>query len=247
MKSIYRLVLLVLMGVCSITLVAQAPSAGSKIAPKVEDKGPVFRGVSAHIDIASPLMGKIIDRSIKNAEALVDVNLLDKYFPVLEVGYAYLDKVGANGIAYTAQAPFFKLGANFNLLKSVDKKGKRKNMDSYGYLGLRYGLSPVRYDLSGVTVEDGYWGGSAPVDFPTKVAYAGWGEIVAGVRVDMIKGFTMGWSVRFKSFLHTNISPKAQMWYVPGYGNSDGSAFSFNYTLGYTFRTKSSRIVTDKK
>ena len=67
------------------------------------------------------------------------------------------------------------------------------------------------------------------------VKYAGWMEVLGGVRVDLFKGLTLGWSIRLKTFLHTSAPDKSYVWYVPGYGKSSGMGVMFNYTIGYTF------------
>ena len=63
-----------------------------------------------------------------------------------------------------------------------------------------------------------------------------WGEIVAGVQVNIVQGFNMGWAVRMK-FLFTEKThdDKTIPYYIPGYGNRDSMKWGFDYYLGYTF------------
>ena len=216
--------------------------AQDKVATKPQKESEItYNGWSAHADIASPLMGLAVDKSIVTAEAAVDVNLSNRFFPTLEMGYGAVSTQMTNGSTYSATAPFARLGMNFNLLKTKDKEGNMKPHCNYAYLGLRYGISLVDYQLANVPITSGYWGENQLLSWNGKNAYAGWGEVVAGVRVDMAKGFTMGWSIRMKLFLHTSLDEKQTLWYVPGYGNSSGNTFTLNYTLGYTYYTKAER------
>ncbi len=200
----------------------------------------IFRGFSAHMDIGSPLISYLVDHSIKTLEGSVDINLLHRFFPIVEVGYGQADKTMDNGAHYFGSAPFARVGINVNLLNQRSDKDKTKGVRNYAFLGLRYGMSFMNYTIDNVRITDDYWNTEEIISYHKDFAYAGWCEVVGGIRVDLVKGFTMGWSVRYKALFH----PKAnqnEMWYVPGYGKSGGSVFDFNYTIGYTFRTNNTK------
>jgi len=224
--------------VCT-TGVAFAQNEEPKVPQKKTESS--LYGYSAHLDIASPIMGLAIDPGILTGEVSVDFNFLNRFFPILELGYASINSQASNGSTYFAKAPFGRLGVNFNLLGTTDKEGNLKPNRNYAYLGVRYGMSLVNYELTNVTINNAYWDENQLLSWGGKNSYAGWGEVVAGIRVDMAKGFTMGWSVRMKLFLHSSLDDKQELWYVPGYGNSSGNTFTLNYTLGYTYYTKTER------
>jgi hypothetical protein len=194
---------------------------------------PVYRGLSLHADIASPFMGIINHRSVRTFEFQADVNLFDKIFPIIEAGFGKINATLPQGQSCNATAPFFRLGFNYNLAKNATKEGTPKVIKSYPFIGLRYSCEWINNDLENVTVESPYWNESKIMNFSNKNIYAGWGELVGGVRVNLFAGLTMGWSVRVKTLLHSKL--KNKLWYVPGYGFSSGSQFVFNYTIGYTF------------
>ena len=104
-------------------------------------------------------------------------------------------------------------------------------MSQYEQVRVRYG--PERGDLDGLLM---------PSVKKTDSPYVGWIEIVGGIRVDIYRGLTMGWSVRLKTAFHAK--NKTQLWWTPGYGFTQGAQFAFNYTLGYTLRTKAERAKT---
>ncbi|HPW90486.1 MAG TPA: DUF6048 family protein [Paludibacteraceae bacterium] len=224
---------------CSVASVALAQKAADSEAKKREKL--TYNGWSAHVDLASPIMGLIADKGVLTGEGGFDLNLSNRFFPILELGYASVNSQAINGSNYAATAPFMRLGMNFNLLKTKDKEGKPKPHRNYAYIGLRYGMSVVNYELANVPITRDYWNESQLLSWSGKNAYAGWSELTAGVRVDMAKGFTMGWSVRLKLFLHSSLDEKQTLWYVPGYGNSAGNSFTLNYILGYTYYTKKER------
>ena len=63
-----------------------------------------------------------------------------------------------------------------------------------------------------------------------------WGEIVAGVQVDIYKGFNMGWAIRMKFLFTTNAHDELTTpYYIPGFGYRDTMRWGFDYYLGYTF------------
>ncbi len=220
----------------SVVVEDSLPKDSVAVKPKKPHKQ-IFYGMSAHLDVASPLINYLVDKSTLSFEACVDVDLLHKYFPIVEVGFGYADKLNDDGIHYKVRAPFYRIGLNYNILRMKDKGGNAKVFTgSYPYVGVRYGFSLFKYSLDGVMIHDDYWGVSRPLVVNPKYIYAGWAELVAGVRVNMVKGFTMGWNVRLGLLSHSSQkSAKAQLWYVPGFGKQNTVNFMFNYTFGYTF------------
>ncbi len=207
---------------------------------------PVYRGWSAQLDIASPLMGYMSAPNTFNIEMIGDVNLYDRFFPVFELGYASIEKNIEERI-YNTQAPYFRLGMNFNIIRTANNKGIYKDNKNYAYLGVRYAFSMLGYETKNVLVENDYWGDSYVIDYGNPFVYAGWAEIHGGVRVDLAKGFTMGWSVGLKFLMHTSEKNEQLMWYVPGYGKLNNMNFIFKYTVGYTFRTRRSKALIGTK
>lgn len=203
--------------------------------PKVKQlQGDVFRGLSIHADIGFPIIS-LLGRNARTYEVQLDVNLYRRIFPIFEIGYATAEKELISKINYNTKAPFFRVGVNYGLLKPFKDDETSRNVKSYPFVGVRYAFSPMWYNLENIIIGDEYWGTSEVIDFKNKFAYSGWVEIVGGVRVDLFKGLTLGWSVRLKTLLHTSAPNKSHVWYVPGYGKSSGMGFMFNYTIGYTF------------
>ncbi len=115
------------------------------------------------------------------------------------------------------------------------------------YVGLRYGFSSFKYDISSTPFSDpiyggsmanpglidGIWGGSVPYHYNGLKSNMQWLELVAGVNVQIYKSFYMGWTLRFKFKTAGSISEHGNPWYVPGFGEYDSSNIGITYTLIY--------------
>ncbi len=202
-------------------------------------QGEPYRAFSIHADIFSPAMGIIANKNIRTFEIQADANFYDKLFPTIEAGYGQISTTLQEGQTYKSQAPFLRIGMNYNLIRNANKDGSAKHIRSYPFLGVRYGMGVFGYEMTGIPLSSGYWGTEQQYDFSKKAVYGGWLEIVGGIRVDIYRGLTMGWNVRLKTAFHS--PDKAKLWWAAGYGFTSGSQFAFNYTIGYTFRTKTER------
>ena len=123
--------------------VAQAQSSRSKAEwekmrqKQIDDSIPLFRGVQVMVDLIGPIQRAV--SAYGQYEAGVRVNLKDKYFPVVEVGYGeadHTDDVTQN--SYKTSAPYGKLGVDFNIMKN-------KHDDNRVYAGLRYAYCRRRH------------------------------------------------------------------------------------------------------
>lgn len=194
---------------------------------KPAEKEKVYNGVYLGIDIAGPAM-KLFGTRYLQTEASVDVNLLNRFFPVLEAGYGAIDSHNDNGLGYKTAAPFFRLGMNYNF------KFKQKS-ESHFYAGVRYGFSAMSYDVSSTNLKDEIWGGALDFNRTGLAATANWVELVGGIRVQIYRRFLMGWSFRWKSRIKITEHEDSTPWYVPGYGYNNPSSFGFTYSLIYKF------------
>ena len=105
-----------------------------------KDSIPFFRGFAVGADVAGALQMQLGDYG--QYEAFLRVNLHDQYFPTLELGYgkaSHEDDI-VTGISYRTKAPYFRLGADVNLLK-------KKHTGNRIFVGLRYGFTSYKIDL----------------------------------------------------------------------------------------------------
>lgn len=63
-----------------------------------------------------------------------------------------------------------------------------------------------------------------------------WGELAAGCQVQIVSGFYMGWTFRFKLlFTRRNASAEQAPVYIPGYGYRNDLNWGLNYYLAWRF------------
>lgn len=238
-QKIYAFSLCLLISLLSV-LPLKAQNAKPK-AKKEEPKEivPLFNGVFIGADLYGP-GASLLGSDFLSSEVSVEVDLKHRFFPVLEVGYGTTDTWDVKGIHYKSNAPYFRIGMNYNTMY------KKKDKSNMLYVGLRYGITSFTYDVSspGVTdpmwdgitnplIEDWIWGGTLPYDYKGQKATVHWFEIVAGVRVHVYKDFYMGWALRMKYRRKNDISEYGNPWYVPGFGKFDSSSTGITYSLIY--------------
>jgi len=193
----------------------------------------LYNGFMIQADIASVSTSALSKGETYSYEAGIQVDLKQKYYPILELGLAGANKTTADNIGFVTNAPFGRIGIDFNILK---KKKDSKPTTNLFLVGLRLGMSNFKYKITNATINNDYWGGTEIVDYSnipatTKV----WWEIIAGVRVEVIKNIYMGWTVRTKNLLTQDTEGEVAPWYIPGYGISASGNWGFNYTIGYHF------------
>jgi hypothetical protein len=200
---------------------------------KVEPQ-PLLRAVTLQVDLGGLATSSWTSTGISSGEASVDVNLRNKWFPVWEFGYASVNHTADGGGQFIGSGIFNRIGFNANLIKTGDNK---KIVQSIFYAGLRFGWSSFSYNLNNISISDDYWSTNYSFNEKNIRTTAKWGEIVTGIRVNILKNISLGWSGRLKIGLNTGKSEYTP-WYVPGYGITDGSGWGFTYTVGYTIPIK---------
>lgn len=198
---------------------------GRKVKKVVEqpDTLPLFRGVAVSADLFGPAMHLFGDYG--QVEGAVRVNLRDRYFPIVEVGYGSCDYVdGATEVKYKTSAPYGRIGMDYNLL--------RNKHDLYRlYLGARYAYTNYKYDLGHPGVTDPVWHEQAHFEAHDMKCHYHWLELAAGVDATIWGPFHLGWSVRYRNRLSKNEGPLGKSWYVPGYGKTAKSNFGMTFNV----------------
>ena len=207
------------------TLVTDTANISEELTEKIR----IYEGTTLKVDLFNPLYALFgSGGEIQAYEALVHVNLQNKYFPTIEAGYAHVSHTAKNEAAFNGGGVFSRIGADFNLMK------KNKESGNYFLGGLRFGMAQQKFSITGIHITDGYWNTSQTISYPDRTKFDCWAEVVGGAHVKVYKGFNMGWSVRFK-FLITRKEEVLHTWYIPGFGYKANTTFGFNYYIGYTF------------
>lgn len=218
--------------ISTLLLLATTATAQKKQAAKVKaaitaktDSIPFLRGVAVSADLIG--LAENILGNHGQYEAQLRVNLKDKYFPVVEVGYgtADADEVTTN-IKYKTSAPYGRVGMDFNIARN-------KHDDYRIYVGARYAMTYYKFDVSAEGMKDPVWGDDVPFEAKGVKANCHWMEAVFGVDAKIWGPLRLGWSARWRKRLAHDNGALGNAWYVPGFGKQGASklAGTFNVTF----------------
>lgn len=183
----------------------------------------IYQGVNIRIDLLNPVLD--LARSewhTYSIETAVNVRLKNRFFPTLEGGYAgrFLQEKDAATPLYEGSGEFLRIGLDINPLK------KHPERRSCLLIGARVGTGWQKLRTPALLAEQ-----------PKGLLIAdAWGEIDAGVQVEIVKGFNMGWAVRMKFLFSTNSHDELTTpYYIPGFGYRNDMNWGFDYYIGYAF------------
>jgi hypothetical protein len=186
-----------------------------------QDTIPIALKVKIGLEVSGPAT-YYTDKNLLSAEGYVSVDLNEKRSAFLALGYLNY-KYSQYNYDYLNKGSFMKIGMDFNLLKANKSQGKY-----FAGIGLRYGLS--RFNSETPYLEQtNYWGKTS--SSLSKKGY--WGhflEIAPGVRAEIFRNFSAGWTISIRKLIYTNTGKDLKPVYFPGYG--DGSK---SITAGMTY------------
>lgn len=227
MYSIFRFFISLLL------IVAFVPTVfGQEKAVVKNDSVPLLTGIRVEADISPALTLLSGSNEIFSYEAAVQFYIKNRYYPVVEVGYAGADKITTSVIGFKGEGLFYRLGMDFNMLKSKEGSKPTNNML---LLGARLGFTTFQYDLTNINLSDGYWNETVEKDIYDIPGTKMWFEISGGLRVELTKNIFAGWTFRYKNLITTDAIGDYKAWYVPGYGLNTEGVWGFNYLVGYKF------------
>lgn len=208
----------------------QGVQAQSDVPEEPKDTVPFLTGIRLEVDLASALSSLLTTGDSWGYEAAVQVLIKNRYAPVFEMGMGGASSTSLANIDYNGNGMFYRLGVDFNMLKSKpDAKPTRNQL----LVGGRLGFTNYKYDLGRIIFSDDYWGGTGARDLNDLRYTALWFEIVAGLRVEIAHNIFMGWSVRMKNLLSKSEAGALQPFHIPGYGIKADSRWGITYSIGY--------------
>jgi Domain of unknown function (DUF6048) len=212
---------------------SQTKKVDSKAKNKIKADTLVWKGVTVEVDMASIIANnvKLLKSETQWYEGAMSGNIGNKYFPVVELGYASTSKNIANVGSYDCNGYYQRIGLDINL----KKKSKEKSTNNIIAFGIRLGHSSFDYDYSNMSLTDNYWGGNTQLGFSQRTSSQYWYEVVFGIRVELFTNLYMGWSVRDKIRLSMDVANGINPWSIPGYGPTEtDNNWQLNYTVGYS-------------
>ena len=178
-----------------------APPKKEKKDAKEEVHYPLYNGMSVGLDLWG-IGSSVFGGDFLSSEVAVDVNLKNRFFPIAELGYGSTDTWSDKGIHYKSNAPYFRIGMDYNTLY-------KKQHGHMLLVGLRYGVSSFKYDVDALglddpiyggivgnpNLDDEIWGGSLPYNHKGMKGSMQWAEFCVGIRAHVWKALYMGLSL----------------------------------------------------
>lgn len=188
-----------------------------------KDSTALFQGFSVQFNIAGVATKILSDRG--EIEGALRLNLLDKYFPIVELGYGMADHEDETMLwHYSAKAPFMRAGMDWNLLRN-------KHSGNRLYGGLRYGFTAYKADITHPGLADPVWGEAMPVEQLGEKCNQHWAELIFGLEAKISGPLHLGWNVRYKRRLSHKDPSIGNAWYVPGYGKAGKTCWGADFNV----------------
>ncbi|TAN01071.1 MAG: hypothetical protein EPN39_03100 [Chitinophagaceae bacterium] len=129
---------------------------------------------------------------------------------------------------YNSNGVYLKAGVDYNLIKL--QFPQEANMV---YAGFRYGIARMTRSIPQYQINDPYWG-NVNGSFSSKALMPQWGELILGMKAEVLNNFFMGWALHLRILTTQNIGNPVRPYIIPGFGNATkNSVFDVSYTISY--------------
>lgn len=188
--------------------------------------------IKVGIEAAGPAI-YFADKNILRTEGFISVDLNNITSVVFAGGYADY-RYSQQNYTYTNNGIFFSTGVDLNLMKPKKTQGLY-----WGGLGFRYGLSRFTYEIPEFQAEN-YWG-TTTSSAPKQSSWGHFLEVSPGVKADVFKNLSLGWSINIRLLLYTGTGKDMRPVYFPGFGDaskkvSTGMSYYIVWNIPYKHR-----------
>lgn len=181
-----------------------------------------------------------IEKKNLSTEGYIAVDLNEKTTALLGAGYLNY-KYSQYNYDYLNSGIFFKVGAEFNLLKPEKAMGKY-----WGGLGLHYGVSIFNSEVPSFH-KDNYWG-TLYSSIPRNTYWGHFIEATPGVRAELFRNFSIGWTISIRMLLYSSAGKAIRPIYFPGFGNGSKTiSTGLNYFIVWNIPYKKITVITKKE
>jgi hypothetical protein len=202
------------------------PEKKKKFKPKRTDNYIHMRGIRFGMDGSRPFQSYWTKGDRYGSEFSADMELWPNLLPVFETGYEFM-KIKSNYIDYQGNGSYSRIGIDYNLLQATNIKDKDEL-----FVGLRYGFAFAHQQVNQYQI-DTYWGNETG-RFGNQNYSGHWGEIVFGMKGELLHNFYMGWTIHGKFKFNNKNLGMPPAFFIPGYGNAGkGFNMDFSYSVYY--------------
>ncbi|MEZ5016264.1 MAG: DUF6048 family protein [Flavipsychrobacter sp.] len=210
-------------------LMVGAVFAQDSTSANVPDGKTISNQLRINLEISKPFTTLFQDR-YTNYEMEVDYYWKKEGYLSLEGGYGTAT-VDYTDLKYNSTNTFVKVGYNKSMLSRI----MPKDWDM-AFIGVRYAVGFINRGDANYLIVDSTWG-NTPGVVAGKTLTAHWAEVVGGVKVEVYKGFFLGWTARGKFLLNQKQFKELPPSYMAGYGKGDkNTIFDFNFYFSYAIR-----------
>lgn len=226
--SIFIIGLLSLSNLIDLSTVSAQEVVNTPLTKEEWQATPLYQGTYVGVDLYG-LGSKVLGSDFATAEASAEVNLKNRYFPIVEIGYSQTDVINdETDIHYKTSAPYFRVGASYNVFY------KKPYLPGQLLVGFRYGFSSFSYDVSAPSMTDPVWGApTVPFNYEGIKSNASWLELTLSLKANVYKNIYMGLGVRYRSRMNVKGVESSEPYYIPGFGKNRGTNLGISYTLIY--------------
>lgn len=193
-----------------------------------------YEGPRFGIDMSRFLMPLIYDANKGSFEIQADFPYKGNFFPTVEAGYQSVDDQ-RDAFHYTNKGAYARIGVDVNI-----NKFESLTDNDLVFVGVRYGVSRFSHETLEAHYSN-YWG-TIKSSFPSTNLNAHWGELLFGLKGELLPNFFFGWTVRAKFKFATTKDQHVTPYVIPGLGYTTSEVpFDFSLTVAYRlplFRTK---------
>lgn len=198
-----------------------------------QEKGKYIpKSFSVGFDAGNFLYSRIID-DVDFREYTADIQI-NKLLLVADYGYSLFEQNEAYH-NYTAEGNYFRAGIDYNFIKKT-------NNPNIIFVGIRYGHSwfdeMLNYSTTSGITGKGAWPENNFGASKENIT-GNWLELAGGIKVDVFKGFQLGFTGRYKFMSSVENKGNFSNYYLPGYGKrllDRNSNWGISYYIGYRFR-----------
>jgi hypothetical protein len=210
-----------------------------RVQVQAQDTIPIILKIKVGMEVSGPAI-YYSDKNILNAEGYISVDLDEKRSVMFAAGYLNY-KYSQYNYTYLNKGSFIRAGIDFNLLQPDKSLGKY-----WAGIGLRYGLSRFNSEVPSFEKEN-YWG-TATSSIVQKINWGHFVEVSPGVRAEIFKNFSMGWSINLRMLIYTGTGKDLRPVYFPGFGNGTKTiSTGMSYFVVWNIRYKKINAIMKKE
>jgi hypothetical protein len=180
------------------------------------------------LDITKPL-ASVLSTQKKAVEFHAETNFSPEINLSVNAGYGS-SSVKNQYLTYTNNNVFFAGGFD-KLLFKPEYANDKSNI----YIGIQYGISPIRRSIANFTSYDSLFGNRNGI-IPSSNFLVHWAGIHIGFSLEVKKNIFLGWQIDGKTIISSKKLKELQPAYIAGYGHGDKNpTYNYHFYILYGF------------